>query len=268
MCMRHRRERFECERHARERVCIGRPHFVCARRATTIPWRRAGRQDSEGQEHRKPLRRARDGQPNRQRRCVQHRLALPPAARQGKHLVKYTAFSWNLPSSCSRVAGHFHMWEHDYLLGNSCRGNSLRSRGGAVAAFSRLSTTRLPEAAATQRRSSCRLQHIGRYPRGSGARTVVARLPLARLRVGPGEGRLAAPLLAASRAPGAPTRFWRRALKVPLASPVGPGEVLRAHPRGTTPPASPSPQRQPVSVRPCFDPGQDSHIIQRSENHQ
>ena len=178
------------------------------------------------------------------------------------------AFSWNLPSSCSRVAGHFHMWEHDYLLGNSCRGNSLRSRGGAVAAFSRLSTTRLPEAAATQRRSSCRLQHIGRYPRGSGARTVVARLPLARLRVGPGEGRLAAPLLAASRAPGAPTRFWRRALKVPLASPVGPGEVLRAHPRGTTPPASPSPQRQPVSVRPCFDPGQDSHIIQRSENHQ
>lgn len=91
MCMRHRRERFECERHARERVCIGRPHFVCARRATTIPWRRAGRQDSEGQEHRKPLRRARDGQPNRQRRCVQHRLALPPAARQGKHLVKYTA---------------------------------------------------------------------------------------------------------------------------------------------------------------------------------
>ena len=120
MCM--RQERGSSQRHARERVCIGRPHFVCARRAATVPRRRVGRQVSEGQEHRKPLGWARDGQPNRQRRCVQHGWS------SGKHLIKH-ASSRNLPTSCSECCRRFSYVEHDYLLSNSCRINSSRHSG-------------------------------------------------------------------------------------------------------------------------------------------
>jgi hypothetical protein len=61
---------------------------------------------------------------------------------------------------------------------------------------------------------------VGRYPTGSGARTVVARLPLAPPSLGDGEGRLAARaanLPTTRRSPRAPTRFSSRFLKVPLA---------------------------------------------------
>ena len=68
---------------------------------------------------------------------------------------------------------------------------------------------------------------VGRSPRGSGAHTVVARPPLAPAS-GTRRGRLAAPRRRPARCeprPRAPTRFSSRSLKVPLALPLGRGDV-------------------------------------------
>ena len=83
---------------------------------------------------------------------------------------------------------------------------------------------------------------VGRYPRGSGARTVVARPPSGSTRGAPraGEWDSAMAPRQRPRVPGgrprrslrAPTRFSRRGLKVPLALPVGPGEVPLGIPLG------------------------------------
>ena len=81
----------------------------------------------------------------------------------------------------------------------------------------------------------CLRRKVGRYPRGSGARTVVARPPSGSTRGAPRAGewdsamaprqRPRVPVGRPRRSLRAPTRFSRRALKVPLALPVGPGEV-------------------------------------------
>ena len=86
------------------------------------------------------------------------------------------------------------------------------------------------------------LHSIGRYPRGSGARTVVARPPSGSTRGAPRAGewdsamaprqRPRVPVGRPRRSLRAPTRFSRRALKVPLALPVGPGEVPLGIPLG------------------------------------
>jgi hypothetical protein len=83
---------------------------------------------------------------------------------------------------------------------------------------------------------------LGRYPRGSGARTVVARPPSGSTRGAPRAGewdsamaprqRPRVPVGRPRRSLRAPTRFSRRALKVPLALPVGPGEVPLGIPLG------------------------------------
>ena len=86
------------------------------------------------------------------------------------------------------------------------------------------------------------LCRVGRYPRGSGARTVVARPPSGSTRGAPRAGewdsamaprqRPRVPVGRPRRSLRAPTRFSRRALKVPLALPVGPGEVPLGIPLG------------------------------------